>query len=83
MISSQELEERRKAYVAPDADFVHKIGICGTRISKRKVKTFYKSKANCDFDKADWFEDRETKEQEIRDNQFLENGEHNGNIYGT
>ena len=22
-------------------------------------------------------------EQEIRDNQFLENGEHNGNIYGT
>lgn len=53
MIPSQELEERRKAYVAPEADFVHKIGICGTRISKRKVKTFYKSKANCDFDKAD------------------------------
>ncbi|CAO1381367.1 unnamed protein product [Diamesa tonsa] len=147
LIPSQELEERRKAYVAPEADFVHKIGICGTRISKRKVKTFYKSKANCDFDKADttlyeevtrmppfkrktlvligvqgvgrrtlknrlvnsdqtkfgsvmphtsrpprvleesgkgyWFEDRETMEQEIRDNQFLENGEHNGNIYGT
>ena len=33
LIPSQELEERRKAYVAPEADFVHKIGICGTRVS--------------------------------------------------
>ena len=33
--------------------------------------------------KGYWFEDRETMEQEIRDNQYLENGEHNGNIYGT
>lgn len=53
LIPSQELEERRKAYVPREADFVHKIGICGTRISKRKIKTFYKSKANCEFDKAD------------------------------
>lgn len=53
LIPSQELEERRKAYVSREADFVHKIGICGTRISKRKIKTFYKSKANCEFDKAD------------------------------
>lgn len=53
LIPSQELEERRKAYVPPEADFVHKIGICGTRISKKKTKIFYKSKSNCDFDKAD------------------------------
>lgn len=53
LVPSQELEERRKAYVSREADFVHKIGICGTRISKRKVKTFYRSKQNCDFDKAD------------------------------
>jgi len=147
LVPSQELEERRKAYVSREADFVHKIGICGTRISKRKVKTFYKSKSNCDFDKADttlyeevtrmppfkrktlvligvqgvgrrtlknrlvnsdtkkfgsvmphtsrpprpleesgkgyWFMDREDMEQDIRENNFLEYGEHNGNLYGT
>ncbi|CRK87482.1 CLUMA_CG001283, isoform A [Clunio marinus] len=109
LIPSQELEERRKAYVPPEADFVHKIGICGTRISKRKIKTFYQSKANCDFDKADttlyeevtrmppfkrktlvligaqgyWFADREDMEEEIHLNNFLEYGEHNGNLYGT
>lgn len=32
LIPSQELEERRKAFVAPEADFVHKIGFCGTRV---------------------------------------------------
>jgi MAGUK p55 subfamily member 2/6 len=53
LIPSQELEERRKAFVPHEADFVHKIGICGTRISKKKRKTMYKTKANSDFDKAD------------------------------
>uniref|UniRef100_A0A0A1X4L8 MAGUK p55 subfamily member 6 n=1 Tax=Zeugodacus cucurbitae TaxID=28588 RepID=A0A0A1X4L8_ZEUCU len=53
LIPSQELEERRKAFVLPEADFAHKIGICGTRVSKRKKITMYKSKANCEFDKAD------------------------------
>ncbi|XP_037957234.1 MAGUK p55 subfamily member 6 isoform X2 [Teleopsis dalmanni] len=53
LVPSQELEERRKAFVAPEADYVHKIGICGTRISKRKRKTMYRSVANCEFDKAD------------------------------
>lgn len=33
LIPSQELEERRKAFVEPDKDYVHKIGICGTRVS--------------------------------------------------
>uniref|UniRef100_A0A1B0GKF2 Putative calcium/calmodulin-dependent serine protein kinase/membrane-associated guanylate kinase n=1 Tax=Lutzomyia longipalpis TaxID=7200 RepID=A0A1B0GKF2_LUTLO len=53
LIPSQELEERRKAYVHPEADYVHKISICGTKISKKKRKTMYKSKSNNDFDKAD------------------------------
>uniref|UniRef100_A0A182NTT7 Uncharacterized protein n=1 Tax=Anopheles dirus TaxID=7168 RepID=A0A182NTT7_9DIPT len=147
LIPSQELEERRQAYVPPEADFVHKIGICGTRISKKKRKILYKTKQNGEFDKADlmlyeevtkmppfkrktlvlvgvagvgrrtlknrlinsdpdkfgsvlphtsrqprpleesgkayWFSDREEMEQEIRENNFLEFGEHNGNLYGT
>ncbi|CAH1718180.1 unnamed protein product [Chironomus riparius] len=147
LVPSQELEERRKSFVPPEADFVHKVGICGTRISKKKIKTFYKSKSNCDFDKADmtlyeevtrmppfkrktlvligtqgvgrrtlknrlvnsdikrfggvmphtsrppraleesgkgyWFIDREDFEEEVNLNNFLECGEHNGNLYGT
>ncbi|XP_021701679.1 MAGUK p55 subfamily member 6 isoform X4 [Aedes aegypti] len=147
LIPSQELEERRQAYVPPEADYVHKISICGTRISKKKRKTMYKTKQNNEFDKADlmlyeevtkmppfkrktlvligvagvgrrtlknrlinsdpdkfgsvlphttrqprpleesgkayWFTDRETMEQEIKENRFLEFGEHNGNLYGT
>nr|XP_015835285.1 PREDICTED: MAGUK p55 subfamily member 6 isoform X3 [Tribolium castaneum] len=53
LIPSLELEERRKAFVAPEADFVHKISICGARISKKKKKIIYQSKSNCDFDKAE------------------------------
>lgn len=53
LVPSQELEERRKAFVKPEADFVHKISICGTRISKKKRKTMYQSKSNGEFDKAD------------------------------
>lgn len=53
LIPSQELEERRKAFVAPDADYVHKIGICGTRVSKKKKKIKYQSKSNNDYDKAE------------------------------
>lgn len=33
LIPSQELEERRKAFVPPEADFVHTISICGTKVS--------------------------------------------------
>ncbi|EDW64848.1 protein PALS2 isoform X1 [Drosophila virilis] len=147
LVPSQELEERRKAFVAPEADYVHKIGICGTRISKRKRKTMYRSVANCEFDKAElllyeevtrmppfrrktlvligvsgvgrrtlknrlinsdvdkfgaviphtsrpkraleengvsyWFMDREEMEEAVKQNEFLEYGEHNGNLYGT
>ncbi|XP_071448503.1 protein PALS2 [Hetaerina americana] len=53
LIPSLELEERRKAFVKPEADYVHKIGICGTRISKKKRKTMYQSKQNCEFDRAE------------------------------
>lgn len=40
LIPSQELEERRQAYVPPEADFVHKISICGTRVSEMIVILF-------------------------------------------
>lgn len=53
LIPSLELEERRKAFVPPEADYVHKISICGARISKKKKKIIYKSKSNIDFDKAE------------------------------
>lgn len=53
LIPSQELEERRKAFVKPEADYVHKIGICGTRVSKKKRKIIYQTKANTEFDKAE------------------------------
>lgn len=33
--------------------------------------------------KGYWFSDRDTMEQEINENKFLEHGEHNGNLYGT
>lgn len=33
--------------------------------------------------KGYWFVDREDMEQEIAENNFLEFGEHNGNLYGT
>ncbi|GJQ82836.1 vari [Trypoxylus dichotomus] len=53
LIPSLELEERRKAFVAPESDYVHKISICGARISKKKKKIIYKSKSSSDFDKAE------------------------------
>ncbi|CAH1958890.1 unnamed protein product [Acanthoscelides obtectus] len=53
LIPSVELEERRKAFVAPEADFVHKVSICGAWISKKKKKIIYQSKSSSDFDKAE------------------------------
>ncbi|XP_012262525.2 MAGUK p55 subfamily member 2 [Athalia rosae] len=53
LIPSLELEERRKAFVPPEADFVHKISICGTRISKKKRRKMYQSKSNGEFDAAE------------------------------
>ncbi|XP_050701109.1 protein PALS2-like isoform X3 [Eriocheir sinensis] len=53
LIPSQELEERRKAFVRQEFDYVHKIGICGTRISKRKKKMMFSTKKSTDFDQAE------------------------------
>ncbi|XP_058801836.1 protein PALS2 [Phymastichus coffea] len=53
LVPSLELEERRKAFVPPEADFVHKISICGTRISKKKKRRMYQSKSNGEFDNAE------------------------------
>ncbi|XP_068228631.1 protein PALS2 isoform X5 [Palaemon carinicauda] len=53
LIPSQELEERRKAFVRQEYDYVHKIGICGTRISKRKKKLMFSTKKSTDFDQAE------------------------------
>lgn len=39
LIPSQELEERRKAFVPPEADFVHTISICGTKVSHHSTQT--------------------------------------------
>ncbi|XP_069941247.1 protein PALS2 isoform X1 [Cherax quadricarinatus] len=53
LIPSQELEERRKAFVRQEHDYVHKIGICGTRISKRKKKLMFSTKKSTDYDQAE------------------------------
>lgn len=53
LIPSRELEERRRAFVRPEFDYATKTGICGTRVTKKKRKTMYQSKANAEFDKAE------------------------------
>ncbi|XP_014238347.1 MAGUK p55 subfamily member 2 isoform X2 [Trichogramma pretiosum] len=53
LIPSLELEERRKAFVPREADFVHKIGICGKRTSMKKKRKMYQSKSNNEFDDAE------------------------------
>eukprot|EP00095_Tigriopus_kingsejongensis_P011418 snap_masked-scaffold993_size72668-processed-gene-0.4 protein:Tk11418 transcript:snap_masked-scaffold993_size72668-processed-gene-0.4-mRNA-1 annotation:"AGAP008321-PA" len=148
LVPSRELEERRKAYVAPEADFTTKIGLCGTLVSRKKKKTLFKSKQNSDYDKAEmllyeemtllqrafrrktlvlignsgvgrrtlknrivnsdpeqfaspiphtsrskreeeenggryWFVDRADMEFAIKNHEFLEYGELNGELYGT
>lgn len=53
LIPSPELEERRKAYVPPEADFVHKISICGARISRKKKKFVYESRSSVELEGAE------------------------------
>jgi hypothetical protein len=53
LIPSRELEEKRKAYVRPEANYTTKIGLCGSLKSRKKRKAFFHSKANTDFDKAE------------------------------
>merc|ERR1719412_2350198 len=53
LIPSRELEEKRKAYARPEANYTMKIGLCGTLTSRKKRKGFFRSKTNTEFDKAE------------------------------
>uniref|UniRef100_A0A131Z4I8 Calcium/calmodulin dependent serine protein kinase/membrane associated guanylate kinase n=1 Tax=Rhipicephalus appendiculatus TaxID=34631 RepID=A0A131Z4I8_RHIAP len=53
LIPSQELEERRRAFVRPEFDYATKTKMCGTKITKKKRKTMYESKASAEFEKAE------------------------------
>ncbi|KAL1458054.1 hypothetical protein WDU94_008229 [Cyamophila willieti] len=98
LIPSQELEERRKAFVPPEADYVHKIGICGTRtlfltngfrIAFSNLICFSLTDTTRPMRELEengqnyWFTSRESMERDIQEHKFLEYGEHNGNLYGT
>ncbi|UYV70516.1 MPP6 [Cordylochernes scorpioides] len=49
LIPSQELEERRRAFVKPEFDLSTKTTMCGTKVTKKKRKTMYQSKSNSDY----------------------------------
>lgn len=54
LIPSQELEERRRAFVIPDYDLATQTSICGTKVSRKsKKKEIYNVGQNSDFDKAE------------------------------
>ncbi|KPM02349.1 MAGUK p55 subfamily member 6-like protein [Sarcoptes scabiei] len=53
LIPSQELEERRRAFVRPEFDYATKTSICGTKITKKKKKEMYLLQSNYEFDKAE------------------------------
>ena len=53
MIPSLELEEKRKAFVPPEADYTTKIGLCGTMVSRKKRKKLFTSKQSADYDRAE------------------------------
>ncbi len=53
LIPSRELEEKRKAYVRPEANYTTKIGLCGSLTSRKKRKELFRSKHNTEFEKAE------------------------------
>ncbi|XP_015792987.1 MAGUK p55 subfamily member 6 [Tetranychus urticae] len=53
LIPSQDLEEKRKAFVRPEYDYATKTSICGTKVTKKKKKEMYQIDANNYFDKAE------------------------------
>jgi len=53
LIPSIELEEKRKAFVKPEADYTTKIGLCGTMVHRKKRKEIFKSNTNHELDKAE------------------------------
>jgi guanylate kinase len=64
---------------------------CGRELSSIKVLTVYSVVIDTsrtprvleEDGRGYWFIDRETMEEDIRQHNFLEYGEHNGNLYGT
>lgn len=54
LIPSQEMEERRRAFVTPDYDLATRTSICGTKVSRKsKKKEIYNVGQNSQFDKAE------------------------------
>lgn len=54
LIPSQELEERRRAFVLPDYDLATRTSICGTKVTRKsRKKEIYNIGQNNDFDKAE------------------------------
>lgn len=53
LIPSQDLEERRRAFVRPEFDYATKTSICGTKVTKKKKKEMYYLQSNSEFDKAE------------------------------
>lgn len=53
LIPSQELEEKRRAFVRPEFDYASKTSICGTRVVKKKKKAIYSLNSNTAFDNAE------------------------------
>lgn len=54
LIPSQEMEERRRAFVVPDYDLATRTSICGTKVSRKsKKKEIYNVGQNSQFDKAE------------------------------
>ncbi|ESN94010.1 hypothetical protein HELRODRAFT_186050 [Helobdella robusta] len=52
LIPSQQLEEKRKAFVRPEFDYTHNSLLCGI-ITKKKKKMMYHSKQSTEFDKSE------------------------------
>ncbi|KAL3185282.1 hypothetical protein MRX96_031140 [Rhipicephalus microplus] len=71
LIPSQELEERRRAFVRPEYDYATKTN---TSRPIRETET---------DGKVYYFVSREVMEADIADNKYLEWGEHGGHLYGT
>lgn len=53
LIPSQELEERRRAFVLPEFDYATKTSICGTKVTRKKKYEMYQLKQCSEFEKAD------------------------------
>ncbi|XP_028967393.1 MAGUK p55 subfamily member 6 [Galendromus occidentalis] len=53
LIPSQELEERRRAFVPAEFDYATTTTMCGTKLTRHKRKTFYETRLADEFEKAE------------------------------